>query len=469
MLGLMSALCRRGRQQAGQLLDTQVATTLHRFTRAHVQHAQREAALLLQQQQAALQAQQMPLLVNQLQALMAQLDQQAQQSSSQLLASQQRFHGHAEEAYRALAASVDQTLQRSLAQALTESARLAAATLQPVVEATLGGIARETTALHAHVTDTLQQQLEGLARRFDAQSSRWVDAVGAQMGAQSAALLRTLDQAHTRQQAQLDARADARAARDDAQQSAWATSFTATAATLQQALQQAWQEASAQTLAQQAQVCATLEQTAGRVSAQAEAHARSTIAEVARLVETASEAPRAAADVVAQLREKLSESLARDNALLEERSRIMDTLHTLLGAVQHTSTAQKAAIDQLVSSTGNWLEQAGARFTRKVDADSARLDAVSAQLTASAVDVASLGESFAAAVDLFSQSSQQTVAQLQRVEDALAKSSARSDDQLAYYVAQAREVIDLSLLSQKQIVDDLQRLARQQAAVTSDA
>jgi hypothetical protein len=34
----------------------------------------------------------------------------------------------------------------------------------------------------------------------------------------------------------------------------------------------------------------------------------------------------------------------------------------------------------------------------------------------------------------------------------------RSDEQLAYYVAQAREIIDLSLMSQRQIVDDLQQL-----------
>ena len=49
--------------------------------------------------------------------------------------------------------------------------------------------------------------------------------------------------------------------------------------------------------------------------------------------------------------------------------------------------------------------------------------------------------------------------QLQRVEVALGQSLTRSDEQLAYYVAQAREIIDLSLLSQKQVVDDLQRLA----------
>jgi hypothetical protein len=73
--------------------------------------------------------------------------------------------------------------------------------------------------------------------------------------------------------------------------------------------------------------------------------------------------------------------------------------------------------------------------------------------------VASLGEAFGAAVDVFSQSSGQITAHLQRVEEALGKATTRSDEQLAYYVAQAREVIDLSLLSQKQIVDELQRLA----------
>ena len=79
--------------------------------------------------------------------------------------------------------------------------------------------------------------------------------------------------------------------------------------------------------------------------------------------------------------------------------------------------------------------------------------------------MASLGEAFGTAVELFGQSNSQMAAQLQRLEAALAKSSARSDEQLAYYVAQAREVIDLSLLSQKQIVDDLQRLGRRQPAM----
>lgn len=54
---------------------------------------------------------------------------------------------------------------------------------------------------------------------------------------------------------------------------------------------------------------------------------------------------------------------------------------------------------------------------------------------------------------------------LQQIEAALEKSLARSDEQLAYYVAQAREVIDLSMMSQKQIVEELQQLAGQRAPV----
>ena len=85
------------------------------------------------------------------------------------------------------------------------------------------------------------------------------------------------------------------------------------------------------------------------------------------------------------------------------------------------------------------------------------------------MEVASLGEAFGAAVEQFSASSAQLMGQLQRVEEALGKSLTRSDEQLAYYVAQAREVIDLSLMSQKQIVEDLQRVAGQRRAEASEA
>jgi hypothetical protein len=322
-----------------------------------------------------------------------------------------------------------------------------------------------TTALarHEHSSEALAQRLgstlDGFGRTFEQRSAALLDAVAGNhaawneqvanaVTAQLEGVSARLDQAHAGLQAQL-------AARDELRLAAWSQSLDAMAATLTHG----WQRAGEQTLAQQAQICATLEHTASRMSAQAEAHARSTLGEIARLVQTASEAPRAAAELVAQMRDKLSDSMARDNTLLEERSRIMAALNTLLDAVQHTSVEQRAAIDRLVGSTAAWLEQAGQRFNDQVDAESARMEAAAAQLGSSAVEVASLGEAFGAAVEGFSQSSDQLMAHLQRVDDTLGKAIARSDEQLAYYVAQAREVIDLSLTSQKQIVEDLQRMA----------
>ena len=503
MLGLVSALCRRERLQAAQALDSQVATGLRVFSAAH----QREATLDALQAQ----AQALPAVLDQVQALMAQLAQHSEGLNERLLASQERFHGQAQASYAALAASVD----RSLKDSLGESARLAVATIEPVVQATLGGIARESAAFQAGMAGAVQTQLDGLSARFGDTVGRvsevWTTALarhehshaalaggmqqslggfaqtfeqgaatllasveGRQMAWQgeqaaalaalvdgfaqrSAALLATVDQTHAALQA-------GAAAGDQQRLAAW----TASLAEMAESLRQSWQQTGAQNLGQQQQICQTLAQTAADIQARAEAQARGTLAELSRLIDAASDAPRAAAEVVGQLRLQLSDSLARDNSLLEERSRIMATLATLLAAVNQAAGDQRQAIDALVAASAGQLQQAGARLNETLDAEAGRLASVGAQLTGSAVEVASLGEAFGAAVELFSASSQALTAQLQRIEGALDKSSARSDEQLGYYVAQAREIIDLSVGAQKQIVDELQALARRPARLADE-
>ena len=524
MLGLVSALCRRDRVQVAQRLDSRIATTLRPFSLAH----RRDESFKLLQRQAEV----MPELADRLQTMMATIERQSEALNQRLVANQDGFHGKAETVYIGLAASVDRALKDSL----TESARIAGATIQPVVEATMAGIARETAALQGTVAQALQTQLDGLSTRFEATSDKvgglWtsalaehrqsgealskdlgaslerfaetfeqrsaalVDGVSARLEttvdqvseswrvalhrhgevseklsgdthralaetaagfAQHAASLQdTVSKAHADLQRDIDAR--------DAQRlAAWTDSLGATSA----ALKQEWQQAGADTAQQQRDICKTLADTAKEISAQTEAQAKSTIAEIGRLVDAAAEAPRAAAEVIAELRQKLSDSMVRDNAMLDERTRILGTLETLLDAVNHASTEQRTAIDALVATSAGLLDRVGTQFTETVDAEAGKLAAVGAQLTGSAVEVASLGESFGLAVQLFSESNDKLGAQLQRIEAALGKSMVRSDEQLAYYVAQAREVIDLSILSQKQIVEDLQHLASQRAA--SDA
>ncbi|MDN7690099.1 DUF802 domain-containing protein [Burkholderia cenocepacia] len=287
-----------------------------------------------------------------------------------------------------------------------------------------------------------------------AQTTRDLAAQASTFEQRSNDLLTTIRESHTGLQSQL-------AARDEARLAAWNDSLAAMAA----ALRDEWAQTSAQAAARQQDICDTLTRTANDITAQAQVHASDTINEIARLVQAASEAPKAAADVVAELRQRLSDSMVRDTAMLEERSRLLATLETLLGAVNHASTEQRAAIDALVSTSADLLDRVGARFNDTVEAETRKLDSVAAQVTAGAVEVASLGDAFGMAVQVFGESNDKLLTHLQRIEAALEKSLARSDEQLEYYVAQAREVIDLSVMSQKQIVEDLQQLAGRRAPV----
>ena len=424
MLGLVSALCRRERLQLSQTLDQRIATSLRRYSLSH----QRQENFKALQTQAQL----MPLVVERLQTLMDRIDSQNQAGQAQLLASQALFQQHTAQGYASLAASVEQSLQQSLA----ESARLAAAVIAPTVAATLAGIAQATTQLHQRVVETQQTRLDGLSER----------------------LVGTLAGAAEQWREALAASQAALTARDEARLAAWSGSL----ATLTGTLQREWQQAGAATLAQQQSICHTLEVTAQQISQQAAAQARQTLAEVSRLMQTAAEAPRAAAELIGPLRQQLSDSLARDNALLTERGQIMATLRGLLETVQQASAQQCIAVGALVASSSTLLEGAEQRFAQRIDAEADRLAAVAAQVTGSAVEVASLGEAFGLGVAQFGAANDKLLDQLQRVEASLGKSSARSDEQLAYYVAQAREVIDLSIAAQTQIVEELQQLARRQ-------
>jgi hypothetical protein len=189
---------------------------------------------------------------------------------------------------------------------------------------------------------------------------------------------------------------------------------------------------------------------------------------ITRLIQTAAEAPRAAAEVIAKLRQEMSASVAKDNELLEERSRIMGTLNSLLDSINHASVEQRAVIDSLVASSAVALQDTGRQFAQDVDAQADRLSGIAADVTSSAVEVSALGETFSFAVRTFTDANEKLVSNLQKIEAAMDKSMLRSDEQLAYYVAQAREVIDLSVMSQREIFEELRQLPARQALIAEE-
>jgi hypothetical protein len=620
VLGLMSALCRRERIQAGQLLDAKAATVLSGFSHAR----QREQTFRALQ----VQSEAMPQVVDKLQAMMLQIEAMSGQLNQRLLANQEQFHSNASETYTELARSVDKSLRESLA----ESAQAAGASIKPIFEATMHGIAQETTAMHERTAATVQQQLDGLADRFsvatasvaqtwsaalDSQEQanrslatdlgRSLEAFSASFDQRAGAMVAKVGDALDSQQqanrslatdmghsleafsasfdqragamvakvgdaldsheqanrslttdmgrsleafsASFDQRAGAlvekvgdahanlqagQAAHDEQRQQAWSQSLEAIAATLTRELR----ESGAQVLTQQREICTAVTHAVRELADQAQAGAGASLAEttrlittaedlmrsriateaqwldqhrqrmdqlagmlqaelgalrdqeaargaaavahlgdlqaavtthlttlgtaleepITRLIETAAEAPRAAAEVIGQMRQEISHSVARDNALLEERSRIMETLNALLDVINHASHEQRAVIDSLVASSSVKLDEASIAFSADIASESGKLSEIAASVTSSAVDVASLADAFGVAVHSFNAANEKLASNLDRIEVALDKSMTRSDGQLAYYVAQAREIIDLSMSSQKVIIEELRQL-----------
>ncbi len=181
-------------------------------------------------------------------------------------------------------------------------------------------------------------------------------------------------------------------------------------------------------------------------------------APLTRLLETASVAPKAAAEVIAQLRQEMSQLAERDNHTLAERATLVGNMGSLLQTVQQTTGEQRTAIEQLVGSAAEVFEQLSRQFTQTSQAQTSRAEDVADRVASSASSLANLGEAFGNGVQQFSATNEKLIESLQRVEGAVSQSMARSDEQLAYYVAQAREVIDLSITSQQSIVEDLRRL-----------
>ena len=192
-------------------------------------------------------------------------------------------------------------------------------------------------------------------------------------------------------------------------------------------------------------------------------------APMSRLLETASEAPKAAAEVIGQLRGEMSRLTERDNLALQERSELVAHISSLLQNVQQTTGEQRAAIESLVASATTVLNQTGAQFAQTLGAQAGRADEQTAQMATSAAELAALGQAFQQGVERFSSTNEKLVDGLQRVEGAIGQHMARSDEQLAYYVAQAREVIDLSISAQQGIVEDMRLLRANKPAVAKAA
>ena len=140
-----------------------------------------------------------------------------------------------------------------------------------------------------------------------------------------------------------------------------------------------------------------------------------------------------------------------------------------LAQLAEAAGEQREAVASLLGGSSDTLLQVGEAFNAQVGSQLQQLSGAAGEFTGSAAEMASLGEAFALAVNLFNESNEKLIDNLNRIEAALEKSTARSDEQMGYYVAQAREVIDHSVLTQKEIIDELRRSGEQRELLPAEA
>jgi hypothetical protein len=415
--------------------------------------------------------------------------QQQAQSSERLVGGLERslngFTIHFEERASALLAGVqDHATQTQAAQGEAATAQQAAwaASLQAMaaeLQAHWQRVGEQTLAHQQTVCQTLEQTAEAITEGASQQAGRSMEGV-ARLLAQS----ETLVQARAEAEAQW---AQQQGQRMDEIATLWRSELAAlrdAEATRAQAVVDRLAALQAD-MAQHQQTLRTEESTRSQaavdrlgelqtaVNSQVSTHlatlGTALEAPMARLIETASEAPKAAAQVIAQLRQEMSRLTERDNLALQERSELVANISTLLQNVQQTTGEQRAAIETLVASATEVLNRTGEQFAQTMGAQAGRAEEQATHMTSSASELAALGEAFQQGVQRFSSANEKLMEGLQRVESAMGQSMARSDEQLAYYVAQAREVIDLSISAQQGIVEDLRHLRSHPAMLAEGA
>jgi hypothetical protein len=474
MLGLMSAICRRERLELARALDGRIAGVLRPFSLAQ----QRDDTLRALQAQAGA----VPEVLRQIETLMERIDRRTEQLDTQLLQRQAEFQREAAVAYTGLAQAVGTSLQDSL----VAGARAAGTSIQPVMEAAMAQIVQETHRLQEHLREQARAQADVLARSFDTRSTAVLAAVHdgfARAQAEQAGAEQLRQAAWTASLQDLAGRLHGQWQQVGEQAAAHEAAVTRALAQAEElvrsrvASEEAWATRQGERMDQLAglwrtQLEALRQEEAARGQAavdrlgELQANVTQNLATLGaaleaplgRLLQTASEVPQAAASMLAQLRREMSGLAERDNAALQERGVLLEKIGALLHDVNQASAAQRGAIESLVTSAATLLEQAGVRFKETMEAHGGQAADMAVHVNASAVELASLGEAFGQGVQLFQATNEKLLEGLQRIEQSIDRSTARSDEQLAYYVAQAREVIDLSIASQHGLVDNLRQL-----------
>lgn len=519
MLGLISTLSRRERLQVSRLLDSEMAGA---FKQHSLNHQRRETYDVLRAQSSALPAaaEQLGLLAKHFDERMQQLTEQLSDNQNNL---QQQLLQQVEQLSQSVEASLARGFQdtgrvaaESAAPVLKEfvaelgmQSKTTQRDLGVAVEQQLGDIKSQLSASNTQLEQSwnqvlkhqesanrsllngLQETLEKAGNHFSENTklllsqiqksqSEWLETVAekeqqrlehlakhaedsAQQLSEAGALLaresKTLAQSSQDQLASLLEQSEALLKQQMKRESDWQAQAEKQLAALVSSASEQLSQLREEEQGRGNAAIARLEQLQESSAQQLAALGNKLEEPMTRLMETASDAPKAAAEVIAQLREEISKNIERDNALLSEREQTLDQMTTLSASLEENARLQREAVESMLQGSSESMAAVADQFEQKVSAESAVLSEQIANFTANTAELSVLGEVFNKAVQQFGESNAELMSQLGKIEASLAGAGERSDEQMAYYLSQAREIIDHNLLTQQEILDRLQAVS----------
>lgn len=165
-------------------------------------------------------------------------------------------------------------------------------------------------------------------------------------------------------------------------------------------------------------------------------------------------------DTLSSVRESTVDSVERETVLRREQQSLAGQLAVVAEAVQAGAASQHKALERFVANAEEMFAASGARADQQISVGTDRLTEVSDEFAVSVTELASLGDALLQLATGFDAANERLKSAAEQLESAVLTSASRSDEQMGYYVAQAREVIDYSVQAQQALIEQMRQLSR---------
>jgi len=163
---------------------------------------------------------------------------------------------------------------------------------------------------------------------------------------------------------------------------------------------------------------------------------------------------------ISTLQDAGAANMEREVALQREQSALVQQFVELAGSITANIDNQQKAIDALTANARQLLENIGNRVEQQVSSETGKLSEATEGFSVSALELASLGDALVQVMSGFGNANEQLSVAASSLVAAIDSAAQRSDEQMSYYVAQAREVIDHSVLAQQELIEQMRQLSR---------